>query len=69
MDELARAVRMTRLMAVAERTFGSADKATRWMNRPLAGFSGYTPLRLAETEAGARVVESYLDKIAWGAAG
>jgi uncharacterized protein (DUF2384 family) len=34
----------------------------------LAELNGETPLDLARTEAGARVIETILAKIAWGAA-
>jgi putative toxin-antitoxin system antitoxin component (TIGR02293 family) len=67
-DEADRAIRIMRVLALAERTFADADKADRWLRRPLAAFAGDTPLALATSETGARVVESYLDKIAWGAA-
>ena len=67
-DEADRAIRIMRVLALAERAFGSLDKANRWLRRSLAALGGETPLALAETETGARVVESLLDSIAWGAA-
>ena len=36
--------------------------------RPLAELDGEAPLTVAQTEAGARVIETILGKIAWGAA-
>jgi putative toxin-antitoxin system antitoxin component (TIGR02293 family) len=67
-EESDRAVRLLRIQTVAEDTFGSADKAHRWLRRPLAELDGETPLDIAQTEAGARVIETILAKIAWGAA-
>jgi putative toxin-antitoxin system antitoxin component (TIGR02293 family) len=63
-----RAVRLLRVQTVAEDTFGSKEKANRWLRRPLAELDGDTPLDIARTEAGARVIETILAKIAWGAA-
>jgi uncharacterized protein (DUF2384 family) len=34
----------------------------------LTELDGETPLEIAQTEAGARVIETILGKIAWGAA-
>ena len=42
--------------------------ANRWLREPLGELSGKRPLELAQTEAGARVVEQILAKIDWGAA-
>ena len=67
-EESDRAVRLVRIQTVAEETFDDAGKAARWLRRPLAELSGEAPLAVAETEAGARVIETILAKIAWGAA-
>ncbi len=67
-EESDRAVRLLRIQTVAEETFGSQKKASRWLRRPLAELNGETPLDIAQTEAGARVIETILAKIAWGAA-
>jgi putative toxin-antitoxin system antitoxin component (TIGR02293 family) len=67
-DESDRAVRLLRIQTVAEDTFGSKEKANIWLRRPLAELGGETPLDIARTEAGARVIETILAKIAWGAA-
>ncbi len=66
-EESDRAVRLLRLQTMAEDTFGQVDKANLWLRRPLAALDGGTPLGLAQTEAGARVVETILAKIAWSA--
>jgi putative toxin-antitoxin system antitoxin component (TIGR02293 family) len=67
-EESDRAVRLARIQALAEETFGDAAKANRWLRRDLAELGGKAPLDVAQTEAGARVVETILAKIAWGAA-
>jgi putative toxin-antitoxin system antitoxin component (TIGR02293 family) len=67
-EESDRAVRLARIQASAEETFGDATKANLWLRRGLAELSGRSPLEVAQTEAGERVVETILAKIAWGAA-
>jgi len=67
-DESDRAVRLLRVQTLAEDTFGDMDKAHRWLRRPLTELGREAPLEVAQTEAGARVVETILGKIAWGAA-
>jgi putative toxin-antitoxin system antitoxin component (TIGR02293 family) len=67
-EESDRAVRLLRVQTLAEDTFGDVDKANAWLRRPLAEFHGEAPLAVAQTEAGARVIETILGKIAWGAA-
>jgi putative toxin-antitoxin system antitoxin component (TIGR02293 family) len=67
-DESDRAVRLLRMQTLAEETFGDEAKANAWLRRPLAEFDSETPLAIAQTEAGARVIETILAKIAWGAA-
>ncbi|WFP65652.1 MULTISPECIES: antitoxin Xre/MbcA/ParS toxin-binding domain-containing protein [unclassified Mesorhizobium] len=67
-DESDRAVRLLRVQSLAEQTFADQEKANRWLRRPLLELGGETPLVVAQTEAGARVIETILGKIAWGAA-
>ncbi|RWD52361.1 MAG: DUF2384 domain-containing protein [Mesorhizobium sp.] len=67
-EESDRAVRLVRIQALAEETFEDAAKANRWLRKELGELGGETPLSVAQTEAGARVVETILGKIAWGAA-
>lgn len=67
-DESDRAVRLLRVQTLAEETFGDKDKANRWLRRKLTELHGESPLVIAQTEAGARVIETILGKIAWGAA-
>jgi putative toxin-antitoxin system antitoxin component (TIGR02293 family) len=67
-EESDRAVRLLRTQTLAEATFGDKAKAGAWLRRPLAELSGETPLAVAETETGGRVIETMLAKIDWGAA-
>jgi putative toxin-antitoxin system antitoxin component (TIGR02293 family) len=61
-------VRLLRTQTIAEDTFANKDKANAWLRRPLVELNGETPLDVAQTETGARVIETILAKIAWGAA-
>ncbi len=67
-EESDRVVRLTRIQALAEDVFG-VDKANRWLREPLGILDGKFPLEVARTEAGARLIEQFLAKIDWGAAG
>jgi putative toxin-antitoxin system antitoxin component (TIGR02293 family) len=67
-EESDRLVRLTRIQALAEDVFADPVKANRWLREPLGELNGMRPLELAQTEAGARVVEQILAKIDWGAA-
>ena len=67
-DESDRALRVARLIKAAIQTFGKAEKAMGWMRDPHPLFDHRPPLALAATEAGARLVENSLARLAWGAA-
>jgi putative toxin-antitoxin system antitoxin component (TIGR02293 family) len=67
-EESDRTVRLVRVQTIAEDVFGDVAKAAIWLRRPLAELSGSAPLAVAQTEAGARVIETILAKLAWGAA-
>lgn len=63
-----RLMRVARVLALAEETFGSQEKAAVWMRRPTAALGGEAPLDLLDTDAGARAVEALLGRIAYGIA-
>jgi putative toxin-antitoxin system antitoxin component (TIGR02293 family) len=67
-EESDRLVRLARVQALAEDVFGDVVKANRWLRERLGILSGRAPLELAQTAAGARVVEQIVAKIDWGAA-
>ena len=68
LDESDRLVRLARIQALAEDVFEDPQKGNRWLREELGILGGKAPLELARTEAGARIVEQILGKIAWGAA-
>ena len=68
LDESDRVVRLTRIQTLAEDVFSDAGKANRWLREGLTILDGKSPLEVARTESGARVVEQILAKIDWGAA-
>ncbi len=63
-----RLVRLVRIVAAAEDTFGDAKKAMAWLNRENRALDGLTPLSLADTDLGARSVETLLGRIGHGIA-
>ncbi len=67
-DESDRLVRLARIQAVAEDVFGDADKANKWLREPLGILDHRSPLDVARTDSGARLIEQILAKIDWGAA-
>ena len=67
-EESDRVVRLTRIQALAEDVFGSVGKAGLWLRQQLGILDGKSPLEVARTEAGARLVEQLLAKLDWGAA-
>ena len=67
-DQSDRAARLARGLVLAERAFGSREKAHRWLHRDSAALGDRKPIDLIRTDAGARVVENLLARIAWGAA-
>jgi putative toxin-antitoxin system antitoxin component (TIGR02293 family) len=65
-EETDKALRLERIAAQAERVFGAADKAHRWLREPKRALQGGTPLAYLASEAGARVVEEMLYRIEYG---
>lgn len=64
--ESERVARLTRLYYLAARALGSPARARGWfLSRPKA-LDGRTPLELARTEPGARLVEQLLGRIEHG---
>ncbi|WP_347259117.1 antitoxin Xre/MbcA/ParS toxin-binding domain-containing protein [Methylocaldum sp.] len=62
-DESDRALRMARLVALAETVFGNRDKALRWLRKPLKRLDHRTPMEILSTELGGRIIEEYLIQI------
>jgi len=63
-----RLLRIVRVMAVAEETFGNREKAAAWLRRHTTALAGERPLDLLDTGEGAREVEKLLGRIGHGIA-
>jgi putative toxin-antitoxin system antitoxin component (TIGR02293 family) len=63
-----RAVRLARIAALSEQVFGDRERAWRWLRVTKRQLEGRSPLQLAATEAGARLVEELLYRIDEGMA-
>ena len=67
-DQSDRLIRVARVIAAAEETFGSGEKAHRWLRRRTTALGGDAPLDLLDTSEGARQVERLLMRIDHGLA-
>jgi putative toxin-antitoxin system antitoxin component (TIGR02293 family) len=65
-EETDRLLRLLRIKAYCSDFFGSLDKADTWLRQENDGFAGKKPISLVQTEAGARLVEQTLERIARG---
>jgi putative toxin-antitoxin system antitoxin component (TIGR02293 family) len=63
-----RLLRVARLLALTEDTFGNREKAAVWLRRPTTALAGECPIDLLDTDEGAREVETVLGRIAHGIA-
>jgi uncharacterized protein (DUF2384 family) len=57
-----------RIAALGEQVFGEPERSWHWLRAAKRQFNGRSPLRLAATEAGARLVEELLYRIDEGMA-
>lgn len=67
--ESERVVRLTRVFSEALELFGEERAALHWFNAPAAYLHGQppiTPMALAATDAGARLIESHIRRTAYG---
>lgn len=64
----ARLARFFRVQQKARRTFGSDEKAMRWLKRPTRPLHDNAPVALLDTDEGARLVEELLTRIDHGIA-
>ena len=65
-QESERIERLARVLAYAEYVLDDREEARLWMNSPHRELTGRTPLEAAQTEIGARRVESILNKLYFG---
>jgi putative toxin-antitoxin system antitoxin component (TIGR02293 family) len=63
LDESDRALRVARLLALADAVFGDHTKALVWLGAPAGFFSGKSGFEQMVSEAGARLVEEALLRI------
>jgi putative toxin-antitoxin system antitoxin component (TIGR02293 family) len=68
MDQSDRLIRVAAVLALAEETFGSPEKAGRWLRRPTSALAGEKPIALLDTTEGSGQVETLLGRIAYGIA-
>jgi putative toxin-antitoxin system antitoxin component (TIGR02293 family) len=61
-----RLYRLARLLALADYFIGDREKTIGWMKRPNLVLGGIPPLKLLDTELGARQVENILGRIGYG---
>ena len=64
-----RLYRIARVAAYAVSVFADEDKATTWLQRSNRSLAGELPIRLLDTDVGARQVEDILGRIEHGIAG
>lgn len=67
-DQSDRLVRVARVIEKAEEVFANREKAHIWLRRPTTALDGEEPIKLLDTEVGARKVEELLNQIAYGIA-
>ena len=67
-EETDKAMRLRRIALQAQRVFGDAGKAHRWLRRPKRELNGETPIAFLASEEGARLVEEMLHRIDHGMA-
>ena len=68
-NESERALRIVRLLHIAEELFVDGQAASDWFKRPLSALDGKSPLEMCRTEPGARAVEQLLGRIEHGVFG
>jgi putative toxin-antitoxin system antitoxin component (TIGR02293 family) len=67
-DQSDRLIRLARILAAAEETFGTQAKAAIWLRRATSALAGERPLDLLDTDEGTRRVEALLADIDHGIA-
>ena len=65
-DESDRIARTTRLVLQARETFADDARADAWLRSANRALGGGVPLEMTRHDAGARLVEALLDRIAYG---
>jgi putative toxin-antitoxin system antitoxin component (TIGR02293 family) len=63
LEESDRVLRVVRLLSSAESVYGNRERALAWLRKPHARLEGRSPLSLAKTDTGSRIVEELLIQI------
>jgi putative toxin-antitoxin system antitoxin component (TIGR02293 family) len=61
-----RLYRLARIVALAQQSLGSHERAMRWLKRGNRALGGVAPIGAIDTELGSRQVENVLGRIAYG---
>lgn len=61
-----RLYRLARIVALAQQSLGSHERAMRWLKRGNRALAGVAPIASLDTELGTRQVENVLGRIAYG---
>ena len=67
-EESDRVLRIARVIRAASAALGSEARGLDWLRDKHELLGGRAPLALSKTDAGARLVENMLARLAWGAA-
>ena len=62
-EESDRVMRIARLLSQAESVYGSRERALAWLRRPHPRLKHRSPLAMARTDTGSRIVEELLVQI------
>jgi putative toxin-antitoxin system antitoxin component (TIGR02293 family) len=65
-DESDRIYRLAHVLAMATDVLEKKERASRWVRKPNRALGGEAPLRLLDTDVGARQVEAILGRIEHG---
>src|SRR5882724_3705850 len=61
-----RLYRLARIVALAQQSLGTHERAMRWLKRGNRALGGVAPISAIDTELGSRQVENVLGRIAYG---
>ena len=65
-EQAGRAWQFAELLTKATAVFGTQDEAEQWLERPAIGLNQKRPIDLLTTPAGVKIVEDYLERLAYG---
>ena len=68
-EQSGRAWKFAEILARATAVFGSQEEAERWLERPATGLNQRRPIDLLSTPAGVELVETFLQRLRYGARG